>query len=101
MAGTLRLRREGVGIELRRGTFEVTLDGEVVASVERGDTVEAPLGPGHHRLQVLAGRHSSRRYEFDSADGDVIDLRCHGAMMWPRYVASIVKPDLAISLHRE
>jgi hypothetical protein len=101
VAGTLRLIREGVGMELRRGSFEVTLDGETVASIGRGGTAEAPLEPGHHRLQIRAGRYSSRRYEFDSADGDVINLRCHGAMMWPRYVASIVKPDLAISLHRE
>jgi hypothetical protein len=99
--GTLRVTREGVGIELRRGSFEVTVDGKVVASIERGDTTEAPLQSGHHRLQIRAGRYSSRLYDFDSADGEVINFRCHGAMMWPRYVASIVKPDLAVSLHRE
>lgn len=101
MPAMLRLIREGVGIELRRGSFEVTLDGEIVASIERGDTIEAPLEPGNHRLQIRAGRYSSRPYDFHSAAGEIINFRCHGAMMWPRYVASIVKPDLAVSLHRE
>jgi hypothetical protein len=95
------LTREGFGIELRRGPFEVTLDGTVVARIERGETTEARLEPGHHILRIRAGRYSSRPGVFDSADGEVVNFRCHGAMIWPRYVASIVKPDLAISLRRE
>jgi hypothetical protein len=35
------------------------------------------------------------------AAGEVVNFRGHGAMVWPRYVVSIVKPDLAISLKRE
>lgn len=101
MPGTLRLTREGIGIELRRGTFQVSLDGRPVATIERGDTVETPLEAGHHSLRVSAGRYSSPTRTFDSADGEAVTFRCHGAMMWPRYVASIVKPDLAISLRRE
>lgn len=101
MSGTLRLTREGFGIELRRGPFEVVLDGTAVATIERGDTVEAALEPGHHTLQIRAGRYSSRTRSFDSADGEGVNFRCHGAMIWPRYVASIVKPDLAISLRRQ
>lgn len=96
---TLSLIREGVGIELRRGTFEVTLDGRIIARIEWGDTTEAQLEPGHHSLRIRAGRYSSRPRDFDCADGEVVNFRCHGAMMWPRYVASIVKPDLAVSLH--
>jgi hypothetical protein len=99
--GTLTLTREGVGIELRRGLFEVTLDGRIVARIKRGDTTEAPLEPGQHSLRIRAGRYSSRPRTFDSADGELVNFRCHGAMMWPRYVASIVKPDLAVALHRE
>ena len=100
MPGTLRLIREGVGIELRRGSFEVTLDGKAVAHIERGDTIETHLDPGHHRLRILAGRYSSLACDFDSTDEEVVGFRCHGAMMWPRYVASIVKPDVAVSLRR-
>jgi hypothetical protein len=101
VSGTLRLRREGVGIELRRGRFEVSVDDKIVGSLERHGGVEASLEPGHHTLRVGAGRYSSRECSFDVADGEVVDFRCHGAMIWPRYVASIVKPDLAISLKRE
>ena len=101
MSATLRMTREGVGIELRRGRFEVSVDGEIVGSLERHETLEAPLQAGHHTLRVRAGRYSSRDSSFDAADGEVVNFRCHGAMIWPRYVASIVKPDLAISLKRE
>ena len=101
MSATLRLRREGVGIELRRGRFEVLLDGKVVGSLELHETIEASLEPGHHILRVGAGRYRSRDRSFDVSDGEVVNFRCHGAMIWPRYVASIVKPDLAISLKRE
>jgi hypothetical protein len=101
VSATLRLTREGVGIELRRGLFEISVDGEGVGSIESHETVEMPVEPGHHALRIRAGRYSSRDHSFDVADGDVVNFRCHGAMIWPRYVASILKPDLAISLKRE
>lgn len=102
MSATLRLTREvGFGIELRRGRFEVSVDGQSVGSVEDHETAETPLEPGRHTLRIRKGRYSSRDRSFDVADGDVISFRCHGARIWPTYVASIVKPDLAISLRRE
>jgi hypothetical protein len=101
MSATLRLTREATGIELRRGRFEVAVDGKSVGSLERHQTVETPLEPGRHTLRIWAGRYSSRDRSFDVADGEVVDFRCHGALIWPTYVASIVKPDLAISLKRE
>jgi hypothetical protein len=101
VSATLRLTREGVGIELRRGRFESFVDGKSVGSLERHETVETPLEPGHHTLRIRAGRYSSRDHSFDVADDEVVNFRCHGAMIWPRYVASIVRPDLAISLKRE
>lgn len=101
MSATLTLRREGVGIELRRGRFEISLDGESVGSLEFHETFETPLECGHHTLRIRAGRYSSRSHSFDAADGEGVNFRCHGAMMWPRYVVSIVKPDFAISLKRE
>lgn len=100
MPATLSLIREGAGIELRRGPFDVSVDGKVVAKIDRGDEIQVPLEPGHHTLRVRAGRYSSRSRTFDCANNEGINFRCHGAMVWPRYVASIVKPDLAISLHR-
>jgi hypothetical protein len=95
------LTREGAGIELRRGGFEIVVDGKSVGSLERHETVETALEPGHHTLRIRSGRYSSQDHSFDVAEGEVVNFRCHGAMIWPRYVASIVKPDLAISLKRE
>jgi len=101
VSGTLRLTREGFGAELRRGTFEISVDGKEAGSIERHETIETPLEPGPHTLRIRAGRYSSRDHAFAVADGEVVNFRTHGAMVWPRYVASIVKPDLGISLKRE
>ena len=98
MPTTLRLTREGYGIELRRGTFDIFLDGEDAGKIKYRETVEEIVAPGHHVLQIRAGRYSSRDYAFYVADNELANLRCHGAMVWPRYVASIFKPDLAISI---
>jgi hypothetical protein len=101
VSATLRMTREGVGIELRRGPFEIAVDGASVGSIKRHETVERTLEPGHHTVQLRSGRYASRDLSFDVADDEVVNFRCHGAMVWPRYVASIVKPDLAISLKHE
>jgi hypothetical protein len=103
MAATLRLIREGVGTELQRGTFEVVVDGKSVGTIQRHDTVEVPVEPGRHTLQIRKGgsRYSSPSRTFDVADGEVANFRCHGAMMWPRYVVSVAVPTMAISLGRE
>jgi hypothetical protein len=101
MSAVLKLTREGVGVELRRGPFEILVDGAVVSSIKRHETVETPLEPGHHTLRLRSGRYSSADRPFDVSDDEIVNFRGHGAMVWPRYVASIVKPDLAISLRRE
>ena len=101
MAATLILTRQVNGIELWRFRFDVTVDGECVGSLERGKTIEAPVEPGQHTLRLRSGRYSSLPRSFDGADGDTISFRCHGAALWPRFVASLIKPDLAISLQRE
>ncbi len=101
MAATLRLTRQGqFGFELRRGRFGISVDGRDIGSLDYGDTFEAPVEPGHHTLRIHAGRYSSRDRSFDAADGDAVSFRCHGAMLWPRWAASFVRPDLAISLTR-
>ena len=101
MSATLVLKRQGVGIELRRGRFEIVVDGRSVGSIDWHQTVEVPVEPGRRTLQIRAGRHSSRAEPFEVADGETVNFRCHGAMVWPRYVASIVAPNLGISLRRE
>jgi hypothetical protein len=69
VSATLKLTREGAGIELIRGQFEIAVDGRSAGPVKYGETVETPLEPGHHTLRIRAGRYSSREYSFDAADG--------------------------------
>jgi hypothetical protein len=101
MAATLNLTREGFGIELRRGTFEILVDDKNVGSIEWHGGIDVPVEPGPHTLRIRAGRYASREHPFEAADGERIAFRLHGAMIWPLYVASIFKPELAISLKRE
>jgi hypothetical protein len=98
---TLRVTRETFGVELTRGQFEIEVDGKRVGSVKHGETVETPLEPGRHTLRIRKGRYSSRDRSFDAADGEIVSFRCSGAILWPRYVASLVKPDLGIILKLE
>lgn len=100
MSATLRLTRN-VGtfaFELRRGRFEISVDGEPIGSIDNHDTMETKIEPGTHSLVLHKGRYSSRTVAFDAADGEIVDFRCNGARIWPTYLASIVKADLAISL---
>jgi hypothetical protein len=101
MSATLMLKRDGVGIELRRGRFEIAVDGGIVGSIDWHQPIEVPVEPGSHTLQIRKGRYSSRNEAFDVADGEAVNFRCHGAMVWPRYVASIFAPSLGISLKRD
>ena len=101
MPATLRVTHVTSGVELRRGQFEIAVDGKSVGSVKHGETVETPLEPGQHTLRVRKGRYSSRDRPFDAADGEIVSFRCSGAILWPRWVVSQVKPDLGILLKRE
>ncbi len=100
MPASLRVTREGFGIELRRGTFDITVDDKSVGSLDYGQTLEVPLEPGSHTLRVRVGRYSSRDRSFAASDSQVVSFRCHAAMVWPRYVVSFIKPDLGISVRR-
>jgi hypothetical protein len=102
LAVTLRLTRKAAGIELWRGRFDVTVDGSSVGTLGRQDTIETPVDPGPHTLFLRMGRrYSSQPQTFDAAEGETVTFRCHGAEAWPHLVASLIAPDLAISLKRE
>lgn len=100
MAATLQLVRQGVIMELRRATFDVLVDGNSVGSIESRQKIDVPIEPGHHTLQVKEGRYTSRPWPFDTADGEIVNFRCWGGRIWPLYLASIVKPDMALTLKR-
>jgi hypothetical protein len=103
LSATLRLTRKGSSrlIELRRGRFDISLDGRTIGSLNSQDIVEAPVEPGHHTLRVERGRYKSREQSFDVGDGDVVNFRCHGANLWFIWLASFAVPTLGISLRRE
>ncbi len=101
MAATLQLTRHGVGIELRKGSFDVLVDGNSVGLIDWNDTVEVAVEPGRHKIRLRAGRFSSQDHSFVAAEGEMVRFRVHGAMVWPRWVISMLKPDLAIYVKRE
>ena len=101
MSATLKLRHKAIGVEVRRGTYDVVLDGEPIGSVATNDTFASPVEPGPHTLQVRKGRNSSRTKAFDAADGETVAFRCTGKSILPTFLLSFVVPSLALSLHRE
>lgn len=102
MPATLTVKRETHGLmELRRGTFQITLDGATVGSIDRDETFEASIEAGHHQVQVRIGRYSSAPGSFDVADGDTVTFRCNSARIWPIYLASLLVPSLALTLIRQ
>ena len=101
MSATLKLTHTTIGVEVRRGPYEVVLDGQRVGSVALHDTFETPVEPGRHTLKLRSGRNSSRTKTFDAADGDVVGFRCSGKSILPIFLLSFAVPSLALSLHRE
>jgi hypothetical protein len=101
MSATLRVTHKSIGVEVRRGPFDVVVDAERVGSVEMNDTIEIPIEAGHHTLQVRNGRNSSRPLTFDVAEDQVVAFRCSGKRFLPIFLASFVVPRLALSLRPE
>lgn len=101
MSVTLTLTHKAIGAEVRRGPYDVVVDGQRVGSVEMNDTFAMPVGPGRHELQVRSGRNSSRTTAFEAADGETVSFRCTGKRFLPLFLASFVVPGLALVLVRE
>jgi hypothetical protein len=101
MSATLKLTHKSIGAEVRRGTYDVVFDGERVGSVKMNDTIEIPVEPGRHTLQVRNGRNSSGTQTFDAAEGEIVAFRCTGKRFLPIFLASFVVPRLALKLVRD
>lgn len=98
MPATLMVKRDSQIMELRRMPLEIALDGTTVGSINSHGTFETSIEPGHHALQVRAGRYTSHARSFDVADGDTVSFRCNGARIWPIYLVSFAVPSLALTL---
>jgi hypothetical protein len=101
MSATLKVSRKAIGMEVRRGTYDVFVDGERVGSVALNESFEKSVEAGHHTLQVRSGRNSSRTQTFDAAEDGEVAFRCGGKRPLPIFLASFVVPSLALSLRRE
>jgi hypothetical protein len=101
LTATLKVTHKAIGAEVRRGTYDIVVDGQRAGSVEMNATVEIPIEPGRHTLQVRSGRNSSRTQTFDAAEGQTVAFRCTGKSFLPIFLASFFVPSLALQLGRE
>ncbi len=101
MPATLQVTHKAIGAEVRRGPYEVVVDGERRGSVAMNATIELPVAPGRHTLQVRNGRNASSTHTFDAAEGEIVAFRCTGKRFLPIFLASFVVPRLALQLVRE
>jgi hypothetical protein len=101
MSATLRLTHKTIGVEVRRGMYDVVVDGKRAGSLELNETVDIPVEPGRHTVQVRSGRNSSRTKAFDVAEGEIASFRCSGKSILPIFLLSFVVPSLALSLKRD
>ena len=101
MPATLKVTHKAIGAEVRRGTYDVVVDGKTVGSVEMNDTIEIPVEPGRHTLQVRNGRNSSSTQTFGAAESEIAAFRCTGKRFLPIFLASFVMPRLALKLVRD
>ncbi len=101
MSATLKLTHKALGAEVRRHPYDALVDGERVGSAEMNETIEIPVDPGRHTLQVRDGRKSSSAESFDAKEGEVVAFRCTGKRFLPIFLASFIAPKLALKLVRE
>lgn len=103
MTTTLRLSRTGGSWAINRShPWQIVIDGTVVGSIVKRETVEVAVEPGGHTVRVNASeRFRSRERSFDAADEQMVSFRCHGPLLWPMMVAALIKPDLWISLRQD
>jgi hypothetical protein len=100
MPATLKVSHKTIGVEVRRGPYDVVVDGESAGLVEMNHTIEIPVEPGRHTLQVRNGRNSSSTQTFDAADEEIVAFWCTGKRLLPIFLASFVVPRLALKLVR-
>ncbi len=101
MSATLKVSHSAIGAEVRRGTYEILVDGQSVGSVEMNGSVKLAVDAGHHTLRVRCGRDRSGTKEFDATDGETVAFRATGKRFLPLFLASFVFPSLKLVLVRE
>ena len=100
MTATLELTHKSIGVEVRRGPYDVIVDGHGAGTLEMNRTIEIPLAPGRHEVQLRSGRNSSRTVTFMAAENETVSYRCTGKSFLPVFLASFLVPRLALQLRR-
>ena len=95
------MTHKAIGVEVRRGAYDIVVDGKRAGSVQLNDTIEIPVEPGRHALQVRSGRNSSRTQTFEAGERQTVAFRCTGKSFLPIFLASFVFPGLALQVRRE
>ena len=101
MTATLKMTHTAIGVEIRRGTYDIAVDGRPAGSLKMNDTIEIPVDPGRHTVQIRSGRSHSRTETFEAAESQTIAFRCTGKSFLPIFLASFVVPGLALQLRRQ
>lgn len=99
-SSSIRVTRGWDGL-VRARPFAVEIDGTVVGTVGAQQSEEFACEPGRHKIVVRSGHHISKTRTFEVAPEECVNFSCRAAYMaWPIFLASLVKPDLAITLRR-
>jgi len=98
-SGTLSITRRWGG-PVYAGPFPVEIDGRVIGSLRALETIELPVEVGRHTVRLGSGRHLSRTYSFEIEEGKTVEFWCRGTMLWPLFVAALLKPELWITFRR-
>ena len=101
MSAMLKLRHQTIGVEVRRGPYDVVVDGKSAGTFKLNESIDIPVEPGRHTLKIRSGRNSSRTKTFDVAEGEIVRFRCSGKSILPVFLLSFFVPSLALSLKRE
>lgn len=101
MSATLKVTHKTIGVEVRRGSYDAWVDGINAGTLEMNKTINIPLNPGRHTLQVRNGRNRSGTKAFDVSEGEFVSFRCGGKRILPIFLLSFAVPKLALSLRRE
>ena len=78
-ACTIRLTREPRGWRADRlRAYSVVVDSQAVGKIRRGQTLELPVAPGAHSVQIAIdwARSPALEVDVDLVPGETVDLRC-------------------------
>jgi hypothetical protein len=104
MSATLLLSRHmpmAVALVDRGRSWQILLDGDPAGQIAPDGTVEIPVAPGPHTLQLTSTdtRRSPER-TFTADEESVTEFACHVQPVWPLLLMALVVPHRWIALRQ-